>query len=198
VAKPLGNTGRYHPFSDCAWHFESTDARFFDERTAREEWRAKVNGALKFYEDGFELTRGGEVVRLAPDGVTDFVRAPLPMAVQPIDAEKVAHAIRTFHLGRAAREERKPAVRALFDVLEFHRPAVKKQKDEDDLFNIANNFSIRHHRENQKHDYDDAWLTWMFYVNLATVHLVLGRVHGATPFELGPTKTASPAGKLVP
>lgn len=69
-------------------------------------------------------------------------------------------------------------------------------KHEDDLFNIANNFSIRHHRENQKDDYDDAWLTWLFYVNLSTVHLVLGRVHGVIPFEHEAPR-ADGAGKLV-
>jgi hypothetical protein len=55
-------------------------------------------------------------------------------------------------------------------------------KDEADLFNIANNFALRHHRATQRDDYDDAWLTWLFYVYLATTHLVLGRVAGINPF----------------
>lgn len=192
LAKPLENTGRYHPFNNCGWHYDSADPRFFDEPAARGEWRAKINGALKFYEDGFELSEAGEVVRLAPDGVTELVRAPLPATLQRTDAEKVAHAIRTFHLGRATREERKQAVRSLFDILEFHRATVKAllSKDEGELFNIANNFSIRHHRATEKDEYDEAWLTWMFYVNLSTVHLVLRRVHGAssTDHEARPGK----------
>jgi len=73
-------------------------------------------------------------------------------------------------------------VRDLVDVLEFHRAEVKKHlsKDESDLFNVANNFALRHHRQGQKDDYDDAWLGWLFYLYLATVHLVLARVHGVT------------------
>lgn len=199
VAKPREGSGHYHSFNSCGWHYGVGDARLFDEAAARTEWRSTVNGTLKFYEAGFELSAAGEIVRLTPDGVASLVQSPLPTEVQPTDVEKVAHAVRTFHLGRATREERKQAVRALFDVLEYHRPTLKGllAKDEHDLFNIANNFSIRHHRDNQKDDYDDAWLAWMFYVNLATVHLVLGRVHGATSFGADVTTNRSATGKLA-
>jgi hypothetical protein len=160
VARPLEGTGWFHGFSNCGSHYDSTDPRNFDEATARAGWRAKVNGILKFYADGFELSAQGEVMRLAADGVSALVSSPLPEATKPADAEKVTHALQTFLRGRSTREARKQAVRSLFDVLEFHRPAVKAmlKKDEDELFNIANNFSIRHHRETQKNDYDDAWL----------------------------------------
>ena len=109
-----------------------------------------------------------------------LVEAKVSPKVGNRDRAKVANAVRTFHLGRSTREQRKQAVRDLVDILEFHRPAVKSllSKDEHDLFNIANNFAIRHHRLDQKDDYDDAWLTWLFYVYLSTVHLVLGRIHG--------------------
>jgi hypothetical protein len=45
------------------------------------------------------------------------------------------------------------------------------KNDEGDLFNIANNFAIRHDNEEQKTSYDRAlWLSWMFYFYLATLH----------------------------
>lgn len=200
VAKPLDGNIWKHDWDNCGWHCRALDdPRLFDEVAARAEWRAKVNAVLTYYEDGFELSTKGEIVRIPPDGASSLVTASLPASTQSSDAEKVAHAIQTFHRGRSTREERKQAVRALFDVLEFHRPAVKQhlKKNEDDLFNIANNFSIRHHRENQKDDYDDAWLTWMFYVNLATVHLVLGRVHGESPFDHGEPSNAPTPRRLV-
>lgn len=72
---------------------------------------------------------------------------------------------------------------------------------EDDLFNIANNFALRHHNLRQKDNYDDACLTWMFYVYLATTHLILGRVGGvdgfAAPADLifvGGTRGCPPTG----
>jgi hypothetical protein len=73
-------------------------------------------------------------------------------------------------------DERRDAVRDLADVLEFLRPqakAVLASKDEADLFNLANNFGIRHHNAGQKTDYDPAiWLSWAFYYYLATIHAV--------------------------
>jgi hypothetical protein len=60
--------------------------------------------------------------------------------------------------------------------LERLRPQVKEhmlQNDERDLFNLANNFAIRHFNDKQKTDWESpTWLSWMFYVNLATVHLI--------------------------
>jgi len=48
--------------------------------------------------------------------------------------------------------------------------AIKKviiDEDESDLFNIANNFGIRHHRKGQKKRYDeDIFLNWIFYYYL--------------------------------
>ena len=71
-------------------------------------------------------------------------------------------------------DERRDAVRDLADVLEYLRPQVKavlQKKDESALFEIANNFSIRHHNAQQQGDYDKAiWYSWMFYFYLATIH----------------------------
>lgn len=54
--------------------------------------------------------------------------------------------------------------------------------DEKDLFNIANNFLIRHHNDKQKTDYDaNLWLSWMFYIYLSTIHLILRRVELKAP-----------------
>jgi hypothetical protein len=182
IAKPGKDAGRYHGFNDCGRHYDfETDP--FDELAARAEWREKVNVVLKFYEEGYELATSGEIVRLAPNGLSVVLRTQVPAGVSNADRAKVATAIHNFQLGRSTREERKQAVRVLADVLEIHRPAVKQHltKDEGDLFNIANNFAIRHHRTDERDDYDDDWLAWMFYWYLSTVHLVLGRVHGSAP-----------------
>ncbi len=188
LAKPDENQGRYHDWSNCGWHYDCRTDRF-DIGAARKEWRSKVTAVLRFYQGGYHLSEQGEVVRNAPDGMETLIATKLAPAAADTNQAKVANAVRTFHLGRSTREQRKQAVRDLIDVLEFHREAVKahlSKKDEADLFNIANNFALRHHRPDQKDDYDDGWLTWMFYVYLATVHLVLGRVVGHEPFSAPP------------
>lgn len=143
-----------------------------------------MNSFLKFYGDGYELSASGEIVRVPPDGLSTLIQAKPPSGAS--DRAKVINAVRAFHLGKSNREQRKQAVRDLVDVLEYHRQAAKvhlTSQDEQDLFNVANNFALRHHRVGQKDDYDDEWLTWLFYMYLATVHLILGRVHGFEPEE---------------
>ena len=188
VAKPDERQGHFHSWDNCGWHYDCRTDRF-DVGAARLEWRSKVNSVLKFYQGGFQLSEDGEIIRNAPTGIETLIATPLAPDTAETDAAKVANAVRTFHLGRSTREQRKQALRDLIDVLEFHRDAVRQhlsKKDEADLFNIANNFSLRHHRPDQRDDYDDGWLTWMFYFYLSTVHLVLGRVAGHQPFSAPP------------
>ena len=46
--------------------------------------------------------------------------------------------------------------------------------DESDLFNIFNNFAIRHGKGVQKNDYGDEYLDWTFWTSLAAIQLVQG------------------------
>lgn len=63
---------------------------------------------------------------------------------------------------------------------EYLRPKLQSiisSKDEADLFNIANNFSVRHHNDKQKNEYDESiWLSWMFYFYLATIHTIIRKL----------------------
>lgn len=195
VAKPDESTGRYHNYSSCGWHFDCHSSEF-DADTARAEWRAKVNRFLKFYGDGFALSEAGEIERITPQGFDALVVAAVPPQAGDANIAKVNNAVRVFRLGRSTREQRKQAVRELADVLEYYRSELKlhlPKEDERDLFNIVNNFAIRHHHKNQKDDYDDSLLAWMFYTNLATVRLVLERVHGGAVSPEGDTLQVDPA-----
>ncbi|HSR93030.1 MAG TPA: hypothetical protein VLK88_17120 [Gemmatimonadales bacterium] len=116
----------------------------------------------------------GEVLALAATGFEPLLAAPLPHADIENVAFRVEAAIQKFRRHRSSVEDRRDAVRNLADVLEFLRPKIKEvlvSKDEQDLFNIANNFGIRHHKAGQKIDYDKPiWLSWIFYFYLATIH----------------------------
>jgi hypothetical protein len=98
-----------------------------------------------------------------------------------IDPENIENrinsAILKFRSYRSSQEERRDAVRNLADILEFLKPKLKlvlTQKDESDLFNIANNFGIRHHNDQQRTNYDKSiWYEWMFYYYLATIRATL-------------------------
>lgn len=90
---------------------------------------------------------------------------------------RINKAILAFRRYHVSADEKKDAIKELADVLEFLRPRLGEaitKKDESDLFNIANNFGIRHHNDRQKTDYDkEIWLNWMFYFYIATLHTVL-------------------------
>jgi hypothetical protein len=123
------------------------------------------------------LSSDGEILALAERGLENLLQANLPSYDPGNVEDRVAKAILKFRRYRSSFEERKDAIRDLADVLEFLRPKLKiviTKSDENDLFNLANNFGIRHHNDSQKTDYDRAiWLSWMFYYYLATIHASL-------------------------
>jgi hypothetical protein len=169
-AKPTKRT--YHNWSDCGWHCDE-----YDVDAGRVEFREKVNKVLGLYSDGFELSPDGEVLRAAETGLEGLFEAPLPTHDPANVEERIETARRKFRRHRSSLDDRRDALRELADVLEYLRPRLKQvlqSKDESDLFNIANNFGIRHHNASQKTSYDKSiWYSWMFYYYLATLHAAL-------------------------
>ena len=170
VSKPLH--GWYHSYGNCGWHYTE-----FDKEEGQEEFRAELNQLIQDYGDGYQLTSQGEILSLGEPGMLHLLEAELPH-YDPQNVEgRVEKAILKFRYRRASVDDRREAVRILADVLEFMRPMVKDvlaTKDERDLFEIANNFGIRHHRQGQKTGYDQSiWLSWIFYFYLATIHTVV-------------------------
>ncbi len=92
----------------------------------------------------------------------------------PGDEAHIAEGVRKYR-SRVGRD-RRDAVRDLADVVERLRPTVKEHmfsKDEGALFQIANQFWIRHNDPGQRRDYDhDAWWDWLFHLYLSSIRLV--------------------------
>lgn len=100
---------------------------------------------------------------------------------------RVLAAIEKYLSGKGTRSQRRDAVRDLGDVLEHYRDEAKALlgPDENDLFNILNNFDIRHHNETQKANYDPVWLAALFYHYLNMIHVLgslMERRDGQTSF----------------
>lgn len=167
VSKPTQR--HYHQWDNCGWHCSA-----FDAQEGRAEFREKLNRFLRFYDSGFELTEVGEVLAIPPNGLNTLVEEPLAHPDPDNVDDRVKIAVHKFRRHRATIDDRLDAVRGLADVLEFLRPELKRvlvSQDERDLFNIANNFGIRHHKSGQQTDYDhEVWLDWIFYYYLATIH----------------------------
>jgi hypothetical protein len=156
-----------HP---CGWHYEA-----FDPAPAQALFRERMNHTLANYREGFRINENGQIEHTADEGLDQLIAAALPTK-DPDIARRVAGAIALYRNRARTDEDLRLAVRELFDVLEKLRPEVKAEMlrgDEGALFNIANNFTIRHLNERQKGNYDTAiWHSWMFYVNLSTIHVI--------------------------
>lgn len=167
-----GIDGYYHSFGDCGFHHSD-----FNDNEGQKDFRELINPLLKDYGDRFELSKDGEILYLADSGLTNLFDADVPTDDIENIRNKVDQAIVKFRRYKSTIDDRQNAIRDLVDVLEFLRPKAKKylqKKDESDLFNIANNFGIRHHNEKQKTHYDKSiWLSWMFYHYLSTIHALL-------------------------
>lgn len=172
ASKPV--EGTYHAFSDCGMHWET-----FNKKEGEAAFRARINELLELYERPFEISDAGEILQRPEPGFEAIFAADTPTTDHNVRS-RIDSAVRQYRRHGATIDDRRQAVRDLADVLEYLRPhlsGVLEKRDEADLFNIANNFAIRHHNRMQKRGYDAVlWLSWMFYFYLATIHVVLRKL----------------------
>ena len=169
VSFPL--EGFFHSHDGCGMHYEK-----FDKIKGQQDFTKEINEILDGYSTGFELSYTGEIVHKEEEGLKEIFNSDIPSLDEKNINTKMKNAISRFINRHSSFEERRIAVRELADILEYIKPQIKEKflkNDEKDLFNIANNFCIRHHSEQQKSDYDIKWLTWVFYLYLDTIHLCL-------------------------
>ncbi len=169
-SKPLG--GNFHSYGNCGWHYDK-----FNDQEGRKEFRKMINPHLKKYKEGFEISEKGEILRLPESGFELLMKTPVPSKDEENINDKIENAKSKYRKHNSTLADRKEAVRELADILEFLRPkALKylKTKDENDLFNLIQNFGVRHHNQMQKVNYDkNIWYSWMFYFFLSTIYAVL-------------------------
>lgn len=172
VSKPI--EGTMHSYNDCGMHWET-----FNKIQGQKEFRIRINSVLAHYEHRYELSPNGEVLHKPESGFEPIFDADLPSKDGNI-VSRVSAATLRYRRHGSTLDDRRQAVRDLSDVLEYLRPQVKTlltSADEKDLFNIANNFGVRHHNDKQRTAYDASiWLSWMFYFYLSTIHVVLRKI----------------------
>lgn len=165
------------------WGQMSTDTGFnyydydsYDDKAGQEEFRNTANMFLADYKTGFELTKDGIILAIGTDGLQYILDADIiPYDEANVDC-KVRNAISKWRNRRIDLSEKKEAIRELADVFEWLKKTkglatVLDGKDESAIFDIANNFGIRHHNPKQKTNYDQKiWYSWIFHFYLATYH----------------------------
>lgn len=163
--------------SETGWNYFDYDS--YDDEAGQNEFREKANAFLAEFKTGFELTKEGIILAKSKDGLQYILDAD----IIPYDKENVDNKVRTaitkWRNRHLSLNERKEAIRELADVFEWLKrtrdlDTVLDKKDESALFDLANNFGIRHHNPNQKTNYDrEIWYSWIFHYYLATYHAVI-------------------------
>lgn len=170
IARPSSRW--YHEYSGCGWHHKA-----FATGPGRRLYRWHVNRLLTASTLGLRLAEEGEdigrLIRVEPTGLENLPDRAI-QAAAPETVDRVQHAIALFRARAATVEERRSAVITLAGILEERRDLLKaelRREDEAALFQIANQFAVRHQGGRQRGDYDPVFLDWLFWWYLDTVQL---------------------------
>lgn len=167
VSKATATT--YHSYGQCGDHPTA-----YDTEEGREAWIDRVNQYLGRLPPGYRMDDEGRIELLLDDPAAAILDSPLPPDTEPAVVDRVERAVARFKRGTTSWDDREAALRDLADVLERIRPKAKARlhkKDERDLFQLLNQFRIRHFDHGQRDDYDrPIFLTWAFYECLAAIH----------------------------
>ena len=181
--------------SDSGYNY--SDYESYDDAAGQAEFRDQANGFLCDYKSGFEFTSDGLILALGTDGLQHI----LDSEIEPYDEmnvdNKVRDAIQRWRNRHLDISERRQAIRDLADVFEWLKKSKKlekalNRKDEAALFDIANNFAIRHHDPKQQRGYDQAiWYSWVFHFYLATYHAVIRLIKRTDETRKRPTNAST-------
>jgi hypothetical protein len=149
----------------------------FDQDEGQRVFRDRLNPVLAQRVPPLEMRSNGQIIELPASAMQPLVDEAIPESVAPELRDPIEAAINRFYRRDATDVDRRDALRHLSDFLEHQRSTIKaemRSKDEDALFQIANQFAIRHHQEAQRGDYDKGiWQEWIFHVFLATAKALI-------------------------
>jgi len=161
-----------HPYGQCGWHHQD-----FSISQGRELYYWQVNRLLSQTSLGLQLATSGEdrgrLVETSGDPRNDLVALTVEVAGDDT-RDPIQHAIALFRRRGASLEDKRSACVTLAGVLELRRQLLRGElfrRDEGALFQIANEFDLRHRAASQQSDYDPAFLDWVFWWYLGTIEL---------------------------
>ena len=165
--------GMHHDASRVLWVRDD-----FVAETGRDLYRYWVNEMFEEADVPFRMATTGDdvgrVVRFEGSAEQELMDEMAGRS-SGVDVAAVSHAIATYRKRAAIRQDKEVAIVELGGVLELRRRAILEPnltKGELALFGVLNNFALRHKREDQITDYDEAVLDWIFIWCLSTVRLL--------------------------
>lgn len=141
--------------------------------TVKKEFAVQINNILQFYDEGYFLEHNsGTITKGTDDSLKMMLTEDLKETLNEDVMTKMRTAIKLYYRFDSNLEEKKKAINILADILEAFRSELKdilnekfgvNKNDHDKLiFDIVNNFNIRHNKSNQKTNYEhEIWYDWM-------------------------------------
>jgi hypothetical protein len=171
VARPRSRS--LHDYGGCGWHYSA-----YSIEAGQALYRWRINRLLNRYDVGLHLAGEGEdtgrLVHVPSDERHQLVQEVLIGTGDDV-RQTAEHAIALFRSRSAGVPEKRSAVVALAGLMEERRNLLRDEflrDDESALFQIANAYGLRHRRADQRTDYDEAFLDWIFWWYLATIELI--------------------------
>lgn len=183
ISKP-GERG--YVSNHTGWNTE--DYLSYDNIEGKREFREDINILLKAFDQGYELQVDGMILFVG-DETVNFINTEFPEYNENNIDNAIHLSIRWWKNRNQTLEDKKKAILKLAGVLEYLKKdgtllEILEKKDSSDLFNIANNFGIRHHNPDQKTEYDkDIWYDWIFQYYLNTCIGVLKMIKKNKPYK---------------
>jgi len=151
----------------------------YEKETGQNEYREYVNMFLNDYKEGYDLNSSGEIVIIGKAGLDILLSADvIEYDLENID-KHVKWAIQQWKKRNLTLEERKAVIIEFANVFEWLKKVKKLENvldkgDDKLIFDMVNNFEIRHHNPRQFGNYDKSiWYSWMFHFYLATYHAIV-------------------------
>jgi len=168
-------TRSLHTWNDCGWHHAD-----HNKESGGVVYRWRVNELLESHSINLRLankgTEKGRLIRHASLHLDELADELSDDNAPSTDGEKITAAIRLYRARASSVHDRRAAIGLLASHLEKYRQEFRAAQftrgDESDLFNIFNNFAIRHDNANQKPDYGEEFLDWVFWTTLAAIRLL--------------------------
>lgn len=145
-----------------------------DSASARKLFRDDINAFLQHYEKPCELNQNGEIEFIGLEELSNVVDevSKITFGDDEID-NKINSSIRKFKDSIKDPECLKDAIRDLADVFEKLRSSFKDLMPDEEqfIFNLANNYQVRHLREGQKKSLNNRNLAeHVYYFFLLCLH----------------------------
>ena len=151
----------------------------FNKSEAQLEFRENINMFLRFFDKGYFISEKGYVLELPNDALVKLIQSDFSVFISDDIVLKIQTAIKMYFHFSSNKEEKRKAINILVDILEPLREDLKrilneeweinKTKHDKLIFDIVNEFNIRHFKEVKNYS-EDIWFEWMFHYYLSVIN----------------------------